>query len=325
MTWLDSLTPTNLLEVKAKFFADFSYNPQFIYSKGYSPEDLIKYGLPQKKYADLARTILDTTFFGRNEADLRMNEGPALSEQEVNNRITTFLKMHDLHNRFEIVWSHAFVSRATITENQLKLRANAEFREQSLIGMIYHELGTHALRRINYEAQPWFKKKKKFGLNHSYLKTEEGLATLHSLIPHYYKSAHRSALRYLAVDFAQKHSFAEVWHFLTKYIDDPETRWAVTFRQKRGLEDTSQGGGLTKDLVYFQGAVEVWGWLAQHDFDITQLYFGKVAYEDIELAVSLNPDFKPVLPSFFTLDHKKYAKNLMEIGTENNFESVLSL
>jgi hypothetical protein len=323
MSWLDQLTPTNLLEEKAKFFADPTYNPQFTYPEtNEEPVEADKWGYPQQPYLDLAKAILEKTFFGRNEADLLMMEGVRLSQDEVTKRCTTFLEMHGLEKRYEIIWSPTFVSRATITDDALKLRSNSVFHQEGLLGMLYHEIGTHALRRINYEHQPWFKKKKKFGVNTSYLRTEEGMATLHTQVPHSFKSAYSTAVRYLAVEYARDHTFAELWKFVGRYIQDPETCWMITFRQKRGVTDTSKPAVFTKDLVYFEGAVQMWHWLEQHNFDPTLLYYGKIAWEDLGIAKELNPNFEPLLPSFYRIDPAKYAKDIHEIGIINQFDQI---
>lgn len=321
MSTIKKLTPTNLFSEKEKFFADETYNPQFMYEEEIAPKELILNGLPEKKYADLATEILDKTYFGRNEHDLFMMEGQKVPQEKVNEKIQHFLEMHHLENRVETIWSSTFVSRATMTPNTLNLRLPADFHQEGLIGMIYHELGTHALRRINYEQQPWFNKRKKYGFQ-GYLITEEGLAILNELVPHTLKATFKGAIRYLAVSYAQNHTFAEVWQYLKPYVQDQERRWVITLRAKRGLIDTSQPGGSTKDLVYLKGTAEVWQWLSQHNFDITPLYFGKLAFNDVEKAAQMNPNFTPILPSFFVTNKEKYAEHLMEIGSYNMLEQI---
>lgn len=318
MSFLTDIIPTNLNEEKEKFFADNTYNPQFSYKNNIDQEKLTQYKQPTQKYLDIAEKILKKAYFGRNEAELTMMEGHIVSQKDVEKTIHTFLQMHGLQKRFNIIWSSSFVARTSITSDTIKLKLPANFRKEGLLGMLYHEVGTHALRRINYEQQPWFKKKKKFGFS-DYLKTEEGLATLHTLIPHSYKSAFNSALRYKAVSVAQEKSFVETWNMLGKYVQDPDRRWTMTFRQKRGLTDTSKPGGYSKDLVYFEGLVDVYRWLEKNDFDITSLYFGKLSTKDVKKAEDLNPNFKPALPSFFTLSKEKYAQEIKKIGEFNNF------
>jgi len=322
MSILSDLTPVNLEEEKNKFKADHSYNPQFIYSTEVPLKKLRQYGLPEKKYLEVAQEILDRTYFGRNYLDLMMSEGKVLSEPEINAKTLTFLQMHGLESRFEISWSSSYVSRATIDSDTLKLRTGAEYRFQGLLGLLYHEVGTHALRRINYERQPWYQKRKDFGLNHLYLPTEEGLATLHSLLPKTEKSLYTTAIRYLAVKHSQTHSFAELWQFVERYIQDFETQWMICFRQKRGVTDTSQGGGYTKDLVYFDGAVKVWQWLMKHNFDLPKLYLGKIAFQDAEKAAKISDDYEPILPSFYLINQEKYAQQISEMGKINFLNSL---
>jgi hypothetical protein len=318
MSFLTSIIPTNLNEEKEKFFADNSYNPQFEYKTEIDQKKLLEYKKPNQEYLDIAKRIVENAYFGRNKQDLTMMEGAVVTQKNVESTIHTFLQMHGIKKRFNIVWSSSFVARTSITADTIKLRLPANFRKEGLIGMLYHEVGTHALRRINYEQQPWFKKKKKYGFS-GYLKTEEGLATLHSLIPRSFKSAYTSALSYAAVSVAQEKSFVETWKMLGKYIQDPERRWTMTFRQKRGLKDTSKPGGYSKDMVYFEGLVDVYNWLEENNFDLTDIYFGKLALSDVEKSKELNADFKPVLPSFFTLSPKKYAQEIKKIGEFNGF------
>ncbi|MBU0579165.1 DUF1704 domain-containing protein [Patescibacteria group bacterium] len=279
---------------------------------------LCKHGYPQKKYLDLAQTILEKTYYQYNEAELDKLRGDSINQSEVTKKTTDFLDIHHLKNRFKIVWSNSFVARTSITADTIKLRLPVDFRQKDLLSMLYHEIGTHALRRVNYEQQPWYKNKEEYGFK-DYLETEEGLAGLHSLLPLDFQYAHYSALNYVSVAYAQKHNFIELWNFLKKYIDNPERRWRKTFRRKRGLEDTSQPGGFTKDLVYFEGMVKVWNNLKQNDFNISQLYFGKMAFEDVEKAVKISPNFKPVLPSFFVVDQEAYAEKMAKIGQVNMF------
>lgn len=321
MSFLQTITPINLLEEKEKFLANPTKDPQFLYKETIVNEKLQTYGVPQKKYLELAEAILEKTYFGRNEQDLYMTKGKLLTKEETEARILSFLKMHKLEDRYSLVWSSSFVTRTTINSTTIKLRLPAQFRQEDLLGMLYHEIGTHALRRINYEQQPWFKKKKRYGFS-DYLQTEEGIATLHSLIPHSYKSAFISAIRYLAAHAATQSSFVETWNILSPYVQDPERRWTIVFRQKRGLRDTSKPGGYTKDLVYFEGMVEVWNWLYSQNFALADLYYGKLALQDIPKAVRMNPEFDPILPSFYTHNFQNYRKHMLEIGEYNMLNQI---
>lgn len=318
MSLLQRLTPTNLLEEKEKFFTDNSYNPQFVYEEEISEQDLYKYGLPKEELVKKAQSIVTNAFAnGKTESDLVAEDGPIISQEKVTDMVSAFLKAHDLQDRISISWSSSYVSRATMSTDTLKLRSTAQFRHYDTIGMIYHEIGTHALRRINYEQQPWYKKKKKYGIVHSYLPTEEGLASIHSLLPKKNKSAYSTALRYLAVDFAQNHGFVELWNFLTPYVDEIEKRWMICVRQKRGMTDTSYGGGFTKDLVYFEGTLNIISWLSRNNYNCKNLYIGKISTHDLELAIPLSKIDSIIYPKFF---NENYLEQIVNIANTNNIK-----
>ncbi len=316
MSFLQKITPTNLLAEKEKFFADTSYNPQFVYDETVSEEKYEQHGEPDKNLVEAAQAIIAKAYHGRTETELRELDGPIISEQEVSRKLKVFIEAHGLSDTLDFVWSASFLSRATMAKYTLKLKSGVEFRDLDTIGMIYHELGTHALRRLNYEQQPWYKKKKKYGFA-NYLATEEGLATIHALLPRSMQLAYSVATRYLAVDYAQSHSFAELWKFLEQYIDNPETRWTVCVRQKRGVTDTSQPGGFTKDQVYFKGFVESVTWLKDNNYDLAPLYYGKMAIADIAKAREMNPQFEPILPYFFDKKREQYVARVEQIYAEN--------
>jgi len=322
MSLVQDLTPVNLLSEKAKFFADQSYNPQFTYSRPITLDELYRYGLPQEKYKSLAKEINQRAFHDQTETEIVNKEGAAVSDDEVKQKIIFFLQMHNLEDHYRLIFSDSFVARAAVSNTEIKLRTPLKFLEQNLLGMIYHELGTHALRQINYEQQPFFKKRKQMGFT-DYLRTEEGLAVLHGLLPYANKIAYKASSHYLASSWAQTDSFSELWHKIAHFIDDPDRRWNWTLRQKRGLTDTSQPGGFTKDLVYFEGFVDTWRWLQQQQFDITDLYRGKIAFADVGKAKEMNPLYTPLLPSFFSVNKDAYKQQLYLIGKTNHLEQSL--
>lgn len=319
MLTIRDITPTNLNREREKFLAQPNFNPQFTYPRPIEPNQLTAHGLPRPELIDKATQVLSETFYGRNSDDLVLSQGPLCTQRQVEATTHSFLKLHQLEKRIEVKFSHSYHSRASISPSLLKIRLPLNYRKESLLSMLYHEVGTHALRSLNYEEQPWHKKKTRYGFR-PYLRTEEGLASLHSLLPKSEKVNWHSCLWYLCVDWAQKYSFLEVWHRLGQYLQNPLTRWRYTTRAKRGLTDTSQPGGFTKDLVYFEGMHLVWRWLRDHQFNPSELYLGKLHHLDTDQARQLNPSFHPRLPSFFTSSPKLYAKQMQLIGTLNHLD-----
>ena len=75
-------------------------------------------------------------------------------------------------------------------------------------------------------------------------------------------------------------SFVELYNDIEKYVDNPMSRFKHVLRVKRGLQDTSQPGGLYKDQVYLEGAVAILRERKTLDFE--GLYCGKLSLEDLK-------------------------------------------
>ena len=78
-------------------------------------------------------------------------------------------------------------------------------------------------------------------------------------------------------------SFVELFKDLEKYIDNPRARWRSVLRVKRGLTDTSEVGGLYKDQVYLEGAINILK--ERKNIDFVGLYTGKLSLEDLGRSV----------------------------------------
>ena len=114
-------------------------------------------------------------------------------------------------------------------------------------------LGTHYIRGINNRQQTWRLGKKRRELNMAPMNpTEEGLASLNTVVLRDEPCLIRAAMLYYTVTKAASLSFCELFHDLGKYIKNPHTRWDYCLRAKRGYEDTSQPGNIT-----FQSALSL--------------------------------------------------------------------
>jgi len=316
MKFLSQLIPANLQEEKQNFFADNTYNPRFIYTEAVPQHKLEKYPVPDPKLVLLAEKIVAAHH--EEVIDERGNADPDryLSNEEVTLKSIQFLKIHGLDQKIKIKWSSSFITRATMNEEFLKLKSDAVFTEKDTISMLFHEVGTHALRRLNYEQQPWFLKKKKFGFS-DYLETEEGLAVLHGLLATTNKSLFSTAVRFLAVEKGLTMTFAELWQYLEPYFPNHERRWTAVLRQKRGVQDTRNPSVFMKDALYFSGSVRMARWLDRHNYDLTGLYFGKISSKDVGKARELNAGYLPKLPIFYLADKEKYISGIKEIIKKN--------
>ena len=75
-------------------------------------------------------------------------------------------------------------------------------------------------------------------------------------------------------------SFVELFQDIEKYIDDPDARWKLTCRWKRGFCDTRQAGGYYKDQAYLEGVVKILR--NRRSLDFLGLFCGKISLEDLQ-------------------------------------------
>jgi hypothetical protein len=318
MLKLAELVPNNYQEEKAKFFAaNFQYNPQFHYQRRIQKSELLTYGKPKFGYLLLARWIL---WRGRKQDFLNLTQ-ENISKESLEKTIQQYLAEYHLEKIYQIKFSEHFTTRFSVnqTEKTIKVRLPIIINPQRLQATLDHEIGTHVLRQINYEQQPWFKKKKRFGIHHSYLRTEEGLANIHSYLYQVDTSPYlkKAALNYLQVEYALQHDFAKTFAFVNQYFKNPEKSFSWTFRKKRGVEDTRLALAFTKDMLYFEGIIEVLRYFKRHHFDPSLLYFGKFAVADADKVWQLNPQYQAILPKFFLDNPQEYQRKLQKLVRYN--------
>ena len=127
---------------------------------------------------------------------------------------------------------------------------------------LFFSIGTHYFRGINNLQQPWnsWTGRKKLELKPNN-PTEEGLASIHSVLFRKDPFLWRAALLYYTVYRASQMSFCELFRDIGKFVKDPNTRWDYCVRAKRGWTDTSQPGecALTVDFVIYWVTV-YWFW-----------------------------------------------------------------
>lgn len=179
-------------------------------------------------------------------------------------------------------------------------------RKHELKMFVAHEIGTHLIRVINDEIQPWNGSagKTKFGLHtrssREFKQTEEGLASvntaLHSGGGPAGRFLYREALLYYAASRAKELGFAQLYGELACYMPDPWRRYLFVVRIKRGVIDQSSGGGNGKVQSYFEGAVEI---LKQwHTLDLRLLYAGRLTLSEMPRCKRLAHLQTIILPSF---------------------------
>lgn len=316
MIRLSQLIPLNYQEEKAKFFSNNQYNPQFVYADVIDPKILMYYGETNEALVEKAERLL-IEYLPYQKIKLTEKQlNSYLTQAEIQQTTENYLNRQGITNRYQIVWINDAIARCSIKSHQILFRTGADYTELTLNGVLNHEIGTHALRRINDEKQPWHKHKLSLGFENS-LQTEEGLATIQQHLDDELPVLYGSALKYFAVSLAQSESFVQTWSELEKYYLDKEKIWNTVFRVKRGLSDTSKAGGFTKDKVYFEGAYAVATWLSEHEYIVDDLYLGRISLNDIEQAKSLKKTTQPILPFFVSDDPAAYKEKLLTLIREN--------
>ncbi len=162
----------------------------------------------------------------------------------------------------------------------LKINPNEEFKSIEINRLKVHEIGTHFMRYWNG---------KNMGikiLEHgtsNYIETEEGLAAYMEDLKNVSSRAQKFiyAGRVIATFYALKLSFYDLFILLKEYGFKEEDAFAMCFRAKRNISDTSLKGGFTKDYVYFSGYYKV---KRYHRFNnLKNLFLGKINIDDLKI------------------------------------------
>lgn len=164
-------------------------------------------------------------------------------------------------------------------KREIKIRKGANFSKEEAARLKAHEIGVHVLRAENGSRQPF--RIFEFGFA-DYLSAEEGLAAYAEE-----KTGHLSswrlgvyAARALASHLTTESSFSEVFHAISSYLPFEEA-YAITERVKRGLIDTSQPGGYTKDRCYLGGLQRIEN--LPHRETISLLFCGKIGFSELDM------------------------------------------
>ncbi len=313
MGLIEDLTPLNLAEERTKFFADPTYNPQFRYARDLSESNLTQWGIPKTELAEYCQHMLEV---------VKKQAGPKtkkqwVSTQAVQAKIDEFNSYYQLSSPVRLEFNPNLITQCRITRALVEFKIPITYNEEQLAGVIRHELETHYLRIHNHALQTW---EKVSDVPDHFRRTEEGLAGSHShLFTHRYM---RKTFRtYLATWLSQRYSFAETVSLLKSYWVSDTMAWLHTVRAKRGLTDTSQPGGQTKDICYLEGYLQIWNWLKDPDHDPHDLYLGRIALEDLKRLKPTATTKGLLYPRFFD-DMAAYRESMHQIGILNQFDQV---
>ncbi|XP_049458735.1 uncharacterized protein KIAA0895 [Epinephelus fuscoguttatus] len=317
---LSAIRPSNVKKEKAKFFqSNFSYNPQFEYSNPVCPRILARHNNASDRFLKQAVNIMEHALqrYGSYEKFEKATGGNLLTESRILDIVKKYMEREGCLGEIVVRVTDELLSRGsmTVVNSRPTLTINiSTAREHWLEGMLRHEIGTHYFRGINNRHQPWRSNRKKYNLK-PVNPTEEGLASIHSVLFRKDPTLWRAALLYYTVYQASHMSFCQLFHDLGRFVQDPNTRWDYCVRAKRGQIDTAQPGCYIKDQVYLDGVLRILRYRDQINFPLL-MALGKVSFEDVDRLKVLAQMDKVHIPLFMK-DQVKYAKQLVKIMEVN--------
>lgn len=327
---LSAIKPDNEKSEKERFMrTGFSYNPLFVY-RCPADEDLMeRFTTPSNHYLRIAVHIMDQTLrqFGTYEEFEEQSGGKILTRPEIISLVRKYLRKEELESEIAVNLSEDLLSRGSIVYKngrpQLNVRV-ANLRENWCQGLLRHELGTHYLRSANNRGQVWgsWQQRQDLCLQH-FNPTEEGLASLHSVLLREHPFLWRAALLYYVAFKAAHMSFKDLFMEVGRFVHSPAVRWDYCMRAKRGQRHTSQPGTFCKDQVYLEGALQLLKRRCDLDFHLL-MRLGKVAHGDIDKLVNHGQLEGTRVPSFMS-NLSEYRKQLNHIAETNGLtDDILS-
>ncbi|MEQ2306488.1 hypothetical protein AMECASPLE_008788 [Ameca splendens] len=319
---LTAIKPSNVEKEKDKFFkSNFNYNPQFEYSNPVSAVILARHNNASDHFLTQAVNIMELALerYGSYEMFEQLTGGNLLTKSRIWSSVKRYMEKEGCVGEIVVQVTDDLLSRAsmTVVNGRPTMTINtSSAREHWLEGMLRHEIGTHYFRGINNCQQPWSSSvgRKKHNLK-PLNPTEEGLASIHSVLFRKDPTLWRAALLYYTVYQARHMSFSQLFHNLGHFVQDPNTRWDYCVRAKRGQTDTALPGCFSKDQVYLEGILKILRNRDKIDFPML-MALGKVSFEDVDRLKPLGQMENVRIPHFMQ-DQARYAEQLTKIMVVN--------
>ncbi|XP_016147720.1 uncharacterized protein KIAA0895-like [Sinocyclocheilus grahami] len=283
---LVALRPINLEQERQTFFqSNYQYEPQFEYASLEPISVLEKY-----------------------------REGSSLFLSQAVGIMECVLRKYETYENFEEV-----TGGSLLPKSQVWAATRKYLQKEGCVGESLP--GTHYLRGVNNSMQPWATSvgRKQFGLKPAN-PTEEGLASLHSVLLRKQPFLWRAALLYYTVYHATNMSFSQLFSHIARFVQDPAVRWEYCLRAKRGQTDTSKPGCFSKDQVYLDGILRILRHRRNIDFKILTA-LGKVSYEDVDRLRHLAVLNGTRIPHFMQ-DEDRYLQHLDHIVAVNELSDA---
>lgn len=258
-------------------------------ARAFTEASQLLFGTPRTTLIAAAQSFLKS----RTVCDMPPSSGSLLTAERAAKRFEQALEQYSLHD-WQIIIRTSLVADCAVGWKRLYIREGALFAPEHLESLVAHEVETHILTAENGDQQPYDLFRRGFA---NYLDTQEGLATYNQnrVLSLGHEKRYAPAAGVLAISFALTHSFADTRTFLEDVLGYTRAK-ALTkaIDLKRGLHDTTEAGCFTKGLVYFRGLRAIEAFLGEGG-DIRDLYYGKIALEDLELVRAMDGIKKPQL------------------------------
>ncbi|XP_070808809.1 microtubule-associated tyrosine carboxypeptidase 1 [Pituophis catenifer annectens] len=319
---LVALRPANLEAERERFFrSSFAYNPQFEYGESVPEAVLEKYQEASGQFLVQATGIINAVLqkYGTYESFEASNGGKLLTKCQIWSITRKYMQKEGCSGEVVVQLTEDLLSQAVmmVENSRPTLAINLSGARQNwLEGMLRHEIGTHYIRGVNNASQPWHSSegRKQYSLKPAN-PTEEGLASLHSVLFRKQPFLWRAALLYYTVCQAGRMSFCELFQDLGRYVQDAGVRWEYCVRAKRGQSNTSLPGCFSKDQVYLEGILQILRHRQKIDFRLLAA-LGKVSYEDVDHLKKYGVLEKARIPHFMQ-DLERYMQQLNHIVATN--------
>lgn len=311
MGLITQLFPSNYEAEKAIFWADPSYNPQFSYSAPIDANLLVTWGQPNLELEIPLRQLIQAHRYSPSR-------NPTVTTEHILQKVATFNSRLPTNDHLQVIFTDHMLSRSMIRGKTIYFRLPVSIDMNDFEALFLHEAESHYLRKVNHSHQSWN--------THTFDEqdirtTEEGLASLHTrfLTPTVCKPT--IFLNYLAVLLASKYSFSKVYSELINLGLTPEKAWTTTFRTKRGLTNTAQPGGFTKDITYLKGIIEIWNAMINGDSRPQDFYRGRIPLHQLPTYRNLPLQTPLILPTIMD-SIPNYLNTIATIGTSHHLAEL---
>lgn len=264
---LDLLTPTNLREEQAQFFASSSYHPVFHYSWQDEPVEPVfsiklKYPLWEAIRAqnhagivssaqDLFEVRINVSLLAeaRQLASVKGEKAPGSAEEYVR-LLRAGLDEFNLSDIHVLLTDAAgFNARPQHANKTITVSRHIHFDYFSMEGGIRHEL-VHTFRYRNGQYNQ-IKRSQRF------LPTEEGIASWCQDHANSDNGLAQHAMEYVASSIGLQGSLRDIYNTMCDFGMEPELAWKRAARHKFGFVDTSLPGDILKPAMYFDNEMKV--------------------------------------------------------------------